>query len=161
MTGREAARDQAFLDLGLYWEHDWTADGAVSRDSRRDWQRKLVNEIEAYVNPLHTDGVTALGGLIQTSGTNERFFVFNPLSWARTDMADYAYPALAPTAIHVIDVATSLEVPSQIVTVDGKTYLRILASDVPSVGYKVFEIQSGGKHHHRRRADGKPNDGRA
>ncbi len=43
----------------------------------------------------------------------------------------------------MIDVATSQEVPSQIVTVDGQTYLRILASDVPSVGYKVFEIQAG------------------
>ena len=29
MHGREAARDLAFNDLGLYWEHDWTADGPV------------------------------------------------------------------------------------------------------------------------------------
>ena len=43
----------------------------------------------------------------------------------------------------MIDVATSQVVPSQIVTVDGQTYLRILASDVPSAGYKVFEIQPG------------------
>jgi alpha-mannosidase len=42
-----------------------------------------------------------------------------------------------------MDVATSQEVPSQIVTVDGQTYLRILASEVPSVGYKVFEIRRG------------------
>lgn len=140
-NGREAARDLAFLNLGLYWEHGWTADGAVPRNSRRDWQRRLATEIEAYVNPLHDDGVTALGSLIQKSGVNQRFFVFNPLSWARTDMVDYAYNG--PADIHVLDVATSQEVPSQIVTVNGKTYLRILAGNVPAVGYKVFEIQAG------------------
>ncbi len=48
MTGREAARDLAFLDLGLYWEHCWTADGpGVTNDQRLAWQRKLVSEIEA------------------------------------------------------------------------------------------------------------------
>ena len=35
MHGREAARDVAFNDLGLYWEHDWTADGPVSRAASR------------------------------------------------------------------------------------------------------------------------------
>ncbi len=142
MTGREAARDLAFLDLGLYWEHCWPADGpTVTNAQRLAWLRRLVNEIEGYVNPLHNDAADALGGMIQKSGSNTRFFVFNPLSWARTDMADYAYSGSAN--IRVIDVATSQEVPSQIVTVDGQTYLRILASNVPSVGYKVFEIQPG------------------
>jgi alpha-mannosidase len=142
MTGREAARDLAFLDLGLYWEHCWSAHGpGVTNDQRLAWLRKLVGEIEGYVNPLHNDAAAALGGMIQKSGSNTRFLVFNPLSWARTDVADYAYTG--STDIHVMDVATSQEVPSQIVTVDGQTYLRILASEVPSVGYKVFEIQAG------------------
>ena len=33
--------------------------------------------------------------------------------------------------------------PSQRVLIDGKHYLRVLAADVPSVGYKVFEIRPG------------------
>jgi alpha-mannosidase len=141
MDGRAAARDLAWMDLGLYWEHSWTANGVVPRNDRRDWQRRLATEIESYVNTLHVDGVTALGGLIQKSGTNQRFFVFNSLSWARTDIADFAYTGA--TLVHVIDVSTGQEVPSQIVTVDGQQYLRILASGIPSVGYKVFEIQAG------------------
>jgi alpha-mannosidase len=140
MNGRTAARDRAFLDLGLYWEHCWTADGPVGQAPRLNWQRKLANEIEAYVNPLHADGVAALGGVIQKSGANERFFVFNPLSWTRTDMADFAYSG--PASVQVVDVGTGQEVLSQIVTVDGQQYLRILASDVPPTGYKVFEIQA-------------------
>lgn len=140
MTGRQAARDRAQIDLGLYWEHDWTADGPAS-GGRAAWQRSLAGEIETYVDTLHADAAAALGGLIQQTGLNPRFYVFNPLSWARTDTADFAYAGATP--VHVIDVSTGLETPSQIVTLNGQPHLRILASDVPPVGYKVYEIRSG------------------
>ena len=141
LDGRQAARDKAMIDFGLYFEHDWTADGPISRDARRNWQRRIANEIGTYVNALHADAAAALGALILKSGTDQRFFVFNPLGWARTDVADFPYAALAP--VHVHDLATGAEVPSQLVTVDGSQRLRILASDVPSVGYRVFEIHDG------------------
>ena len=101
----------------------------------------MATEIETYVNTLYADAATALGGLIQKTGSNTRFYVFNPLSWARTDIADFPYSG--SSNIHVIDLAANQDVPSQIVTIYGATYLRILATNVPSVGYKVFEIQSG------------------
>jgi alpha-mannosidase len=34
MNGRTAQRDSAFLAAGLYYEHDWTADGPVARSTR-------------------------------------------------------------------------------------------------------------------------------
>ena len=43
----------------------------------------------------------------------------------------------------MIDLTSGEEAPSQRVTVDGRPCLRVLASDVPSVGYKVFEIRRG------------------
>ncbi len=141
LDGRQTVRDKATIDFGLYFEHAWTADGPISRDARRDWQRKIAGEIGAYVSALYTDAVSALGGLIQKTGTNQRFFVFNPLGWARTDVADFPYSG--PTPIHVQDLATGGEVPSQVVTVDGVQQVRILATSVPSVGYKVFEIDPG------------------
>lgn len=141
MNGRTDARDLAWMDLGLYWEHDWTADGPVSRQQRRDWQRRLNSEIRSYVDTLAADAASALGSLIPKTGLNTRFFVFNPLSWMRSDYADYPYSG--PTPVHVIDLSTGQETPSQIVTVDNQQRLRILAVDVPSVGYKVFELRSG------------------
>jgi alpha-mannosidase len=50
--------------------------------------------------------------------------------------------------VHVVDLKAGAEVPSQFViikTEDGGTHrcLRILASAIPSVGYKVYEIRSG------------------
>ncbi len=141
LKGREKARDLAFTDLGLYWEHDWTADGPVSRASRAAWQELLAGEIEAYVNPLHADAAARLGVLIQKPASARRFYALNPLGSVRSDFADFAYTGSAN--IHVRDVTTGKDVPRQIVTLEGAGYLRIWASDVPPTGYKAYEILSG------------------
>ncbi len=141
MSSRIAARDKAMLNFGLYYEHNWTADGRVTRAARADWQRKIEGEITAYVNTLHNDAKNQLGTMIAKSGASPRFYVFNSLSWVRTDYADF--PMTTKNAVHVLDLTTGQEVPSQYVTIEGKNRLRILASDVPSVGYKVFEIRNG------------------
>ena len=142
MHGREAAQDLAFMDLGLYWEHDWTADGPVSRSRRAAWEELLASEIEAYVNSLHADASMGLGALIaKPEEKAARFFVFNPLGWARTEHADFAYHG--SKQIHVRDVATGQDAPPQFVNIHGVPYLRILASNVPAAGYKTFEILKG------------------
>ena len=141
MKDHTAARDRAFNGLGLYWEHNWTADGAISRAQRAAWEEQVVGEIEYFVNSIHGEAVVRLGGLIPRPENVNRFFVLNPLGWPRTEAADFAYGGA--NGIHVRDVTTGQDVPHQIVTLKGAQYLRILASDVPSAGYKVFEIQSG------------------
>lgn len=142
LRGRETARDQAFTALGLFWEHDWTADGPVPRARRAAWQEQLAGEIESYVNTLHADAATQLGALIQQpTAQAQRFFVHNPLGWARTDCADFAYNG--PQQIHVRDLTTGHDVPHQFIQQDGVPALRILASEVPPVGYKTFEILGG------------------
>ncbi len=141
LKSREKARDLAFTALGLYWEHDWTADGPISRASRATWQDLLASQIEYYVNPLHADSATRLGALIQKPAASRRFYVLNPLGWVRTDSADMVYTGSAD--IHVRDVSTGKDVPHQLVTLEGIGYLRILASEVPSAGYKTYEILGG------------------
>lgn len=136
----DSLRQTAWTALGLYWEHDWTADGPVKRPVRAAWQRKIAGQITAYVDSLHSRSQRGLGGLIR-GGAERRFYVFNPLGWTRTDVCDYPFADEAP--VRVIDVTTNGEVPSQRVLLDGKTYLRVLARDIPSVGYKVFAIRPG------------------
>ena len=80
-------RDQAWIAYGLYWEHDWTADGPISRDRRAAWQRKIARQITTYVDTLHQRCHDVLSELIHSAGDN-RFFVFNPLGWNRTDVVD-------------------------------------------------------------------------
>ncbi|NTU56949.1 MAG: glycoside hydrolase, partial [Anaerolineales bacterium] len=142
MNGREAARDLAWMNLGLFWEHNFQ--GAPWENHVPNsiaWHRKITGEIEAYVNSLHDDALGSLGAMIQKSGANERFFVFNPLSWVRTDYVDYEYNGAEP--VHVLSVEDEREVPSQFIVRDGKRWLRILAENIPSVGYKVFEVRQG------------------
>ncbi|HET6162361.1 MAG TPA: glycosyl hydrolase-related protein [Planctomycetota bacterium] len=141
MKGRFAARDQAFMDLGLYWEHDWTANGPVPASARAAWQRQLAAEIAAYADGLLADAAAALGRHVALAGANPRFAVFNPLSFERDDVADLPYVPTA--AVHVVDVASGHEVPVQLFTLNGAKQLRILAKDVPAVGYRVYEVVPG------------------
>ncbi len=141
MTSRIAARDKAMLDMGLYFEHDWTADGPITRTTRANWSRQVEGEITSYVDKLYNDARFALGQQISRTGATSRFFVFNPLSWTRTDYADI--PARWNSKVYAVDVATGLEVPSQIVRFGNQKMLRVLAPNVPSAGYKVFEIREG------------------
>lgn len=142
MGNHETARDEAFTDLGLYWEHDWTADGPVTRGQRAAWQNKLAANIDYYVDSIHAEGLLRLGGMIPRPGkTSNRFFVLNPLGWARSEFVDHALKG--PHDIHVRDLSTGKDVPHQIVTLQGRAHVRVHASDVPSAGYKVFEILPG------------------
>ncbi|MEK7403567.1 MAG: glycosyl hydrolase-related protein [Acidobacteriota bacterium] len=141
MTRRAATSQQTWMNLGLYWEHDWTADGPITRDSRAAWHRRLAGEIESYVNTLEADAAAALSRLIRRRGSLPRFYAFNPLGWTRTDVADLPYSGGQP--VKVIDLKTGRETASQVVPIGGKSYLRVLAQDVPAAGYKVFEVRPG------------------
>lgn len=141
MRRHTPARDRAFTNLGLFWEHNWTADGPISRGQRAAWQEELVTGIESYVNAIHAEAVIRLGGMIPRPGKTNRFFVLNPLGWTRTGAADYPYTGAAD--IHVRDLVTGQDVPHQLVKLSGAPHLRVFARDVPSAGYKVFEILPG------------------
>jgi alpha-mannosidase len=143
------------MNLGLYWEHDWTADGElVSRAARAAWQRRLAAQIEGYVETLQREAVSALSRQIRGSPAKMRFFAFNALSWSRTDVADFYWPDpprpglkdlrwANTNAVHVVELMSGDEVPSQILTNNAMRFLRVLARNVPPVGYKVFELRLG------------------
>jgi alpha-mannosidase len=79
--------------------------------------------------------------MIRKEGSRRRFFVFNPLSWSRTGAADLDLGT--ESAVHAVDLASGREAPSQWVGPDGARRLRVWAEDVPSLGYRVFEIVPG------------------
>ena len=143
MTPRAAARDTAFANLGLFWEHNFgmyaPQTGAAGVAGRLVWLERITAEIESYSNTLHSDAAAALATMIRAGSSNPRFFAFNPLSFVRTDVADVPYSG--PLPVSVFNLATNTEVPSQIITIDSVQYLRVLAENIPSVGYLVFEIR--------------------
>lgn len=144
MNGRDAARSEANVAIALSRDHDWTADGAISRAQWAQYQRDNLATIRSYVDTLQDDAIAAISRDVPASASgNPRFWVFNPPgSWSRTDAADLPAPPFAPP-FHVIEVESGAEVPSQSVVVDGQAKVRIWATSVPTVGYKTYEIVPG------------------
>jgi len=144
-AARESDRDQACMNWGIYFEHNFgmigTPMGAPGVAGRLQWYQRLADEIDAYVDGLHADGLAAVGRRIPGGAGTQRFFAFNPLGWTRTDFADFPYAGASP--FHVVDVATQAEVPAQLVTTNGPVRIRILAKNVPSLGYRVYEVRPG------------------
>ncbi|WP_046243320.1 glycosyl hydrolase-related protein [Hymenobacter terrenus] len=134
------ARDLAWEGFGMYWEHNWTGDGPVKQPVRAQWQDKIQRNISSYVDSLHALAARTLGSQLKRAAA-PHFYVFNPLSWSRNDVADFAYAG--PYPVRVLDLTTKQEVPSQLITKAGGKFLRIYAENIPSVGYKVFELQPG------------------
>ncbi|MCB0217711.1 MAG: glycoside hydrolase [Chloroflexi bacterium] len=147
MTGREAEREEAWVALGLYWEHDFGMVGPPSGliDARIAWQRRLADRVEGYVTRLGSDAAAWLGSAIPTAGASApRYYVFNPLGFARSDVVDL--PHADPATCHVIDLATGRELPSQSIagrTREAPRQLRVLAEAVPALGYRVYEVRPG------------------
>lgn len=142
MRQHAGSRDQANIALGLFWEHNWMVGGGfITRAQRAAWQEMLAGRIESYVNSLQQAATQRLGQLISRPDKTQRFFVLNPLGWKRTDAADFAYDGT--TDIHIHDLAADRDVPHQIVEHKGARFLRILASDLPAAGYKIYEIRPG------------------
>ncbi len=137
----EEMRRTAWMALGLYYEHNWTADGPVKKDERAAWQRKVEAQLSNYVDSLFNRSQRVLGSFINNKKNRNRFYAFNPLSWERTDVCDFPYSGTK--TIKVTDIHTNKEVPSQIIAKAGKQYVRILASNVPSLGYRVYQIAEG------------------
>jgi alpha-mannosidase len=135
-------KEQAWIACGLFFEHNWTADGPITRKQRADWQRKMAHQLTSYVDTLYNLSQARLGELISNPAKKqETFYVYNPLGWSRTDYCDYLYNG--PANIAIVDQLGSTEVPFQFIQTKDKTFLRILASDIPSLGYKVFAIKKG------------------
>lgn len=142
MDASKALRENAWMRMGLFWDHSLTADSPViSRSVRAAWQREIAAEITSYAVTLENSAAQALGNLIDRRGISECYYVFNPLSWNRTDYADL--PSNPGGAFHVVDVSSGDEVPSQLVTIGGATRVRILASNVPSVGFRLYAVMHG------------------
>lgn len=136
-------REEAWLACGLYFEHDWTSDGpTITRKQRADWQRRIAGHLSSYVDTLYNLSLSRLGELIaKPDKASELFFVFNPLGWTRSDYSDYQYDGSSD--IKVVDRTSTQEVPFQFITRKNVKYIRILAREVPSLGYKIYEIKKG------------------
>ncbi len=142
LNGRQAARDDAYTRMALYFEHNVCGGGpGVTTDERVNFQERTAQAIENYVNGYLEDARIALGARIDLPSANiPRFYVFNQLGIRRTDIAEY--PVAANQAYDVVDLTTGQVVPSQIIQRSGNTFIQLTARNVPPFGYKVFGLRT-------------------
>jgi alpha-mannosidase len=144
--------------------------GAVSYPSTKvkmSWDKILVNQFhdilpgssidqvynEAYddaelaLNHLNNSMNYGLQGIASRADTTVTsgipVLVFNPLSWSRNDLVqtDVTFTS-APASVRIYDDA-GIEIPCQVLSINGNTAKVIFeASNVPSIGYKVFRAES-------------------
>ncbi len=142
LSVREGERDRAFLNMGLYYEHDWTANSGLAIETREDFQRETADQIFGYVENFYSDALGSLTSQISDiGGPGVGFMVFNPLSWVRTEVA--MLPLEGDDPVKVIDPLTMNEVPSQRVETEQGPMLAVLATEIPSVGYKALRLVPG------------------
>lgn len=107
-----------------------------------DAARKYA-EAQRFSRDVVRDSLLEIAAHVATHGTS--VMVFNPLSWKRTDMVEVE--AQLPSAMKSLTVLApdGKALPSELLSNDAKTNrvrVRFLATDVPAVGYKVFQLSS-------------------
>ncbi|NLE45292.1 MAG: hypothetical protein GX620_11270 [Chloroflexi bacterium] len=130
--------EQGWMNTIYLADHAWNGANDVNRALnarlRREWQVAANSAFDAVID----DGLCALAAQIPAEEEG-RFAVFNGLGWPRSGVV--RIPGENSGAA-VVDVETGDPVASQVALEDGKPVLCFEARDVPSVGYRVFELQS-------------------
>ena len=141
-NSRQIDRDFAHMNLGLYWEHDWTADNhEAMRKKREVWQRRLADQISHYVDELHDSALQALGDRIPGKQNSHRFAVFNSLGWKRggkvtIDLSGVPEKAfLSKWEVKDLESGESLPLSDQ-----SRDSLTFHATDIPPMGYRIVEL---------------------
>jgi len=140
---------EAYELATLYDEHTWGAynsiDDPQSELARSQWTLKSAFAYEAREasRTLLRRGTEALARLISADGDYE-FAVFNPLSWARTDVVRVTLPASplreAKGKLRIVDRRLGSEAKFQVMSDDT---ILVVARDIPSMGYAVFSVGPG------------------
>ncbi|MBN2577814.1 MAG: hypothetical protein JXB10_02400 [Pirellulales bacterium] len=136
---------QAYHRLLLFHEHtqgpDNVFDGSRENTQRVETEqaelREMADDAKFFADRARKIALDRLAGLV-TTRAERTVIVFNPLNHVRTDLVRIPAADLGKNA-GLADAATGKEVPWQR---EGET-ICLVASDVPSLGYKSFRVVSG------------------
>jgi alpha-mannosidase len=138
----ERLRD-AWIRVLWHQFHDDLTGTCIPQAYQFSWNDELVSANQ--FGSVLTSSTSALAGMLDTSGLGIPLVVYNPLSMARRDPveATVEFKGPAPAAIHVLDHATQREVLVQVLWRQGNKARILFLADVPSIGFKVFEVSKG------------------
>jgi alpha-mannosidase len=129
---------EGWTNLSMLADHAWNgandANRSLNTALRREWIACTARSFDRVIE----GGLARLGEHIRNDGQNRRVVVFNGLPWSR----DGVFTLKNMTEeVEVFDVASGEKVKSQTSIENGKRRLEVKVDSVPSVGYRVFELQ--------------------
>ncbi len=136
----EEMKQRFIFALSTYWIHSWTADGPITKKQLATWAKGEQKAIADYVDTLYERAKQKLANKIISAEGKQQFYVLNAMNWQRNDFADIEYSG--NENVEIIDLLNLQNIDYQVIKNDGGQFLRIFAKDIPSVGYKVFEIRN-------------------
>jgi len=120
--------------------------GVIYKDAQRDYDVVRWTTEDATTSALKTISAQIQTGNTQTGAASAGVpvMVFNPLAWARTDLAtvDIQMPAAPSAGLAVID-AQGKPLRFQELSKDSSTHtyhLLVEATNIPSLGYEVLHV---------------------
>jgi alpha-mannosidase len=111
---------------------------AVYVDAMRDHE-----EVRRAGHEMLQDSLAELAAHARTAGPGVPVVLFNPLSWARTDVVEVEAQFSGPVAALEVRGPSGAPALAEIVSNDAETHrllVRFLAEDVPPLGYSVFHL---------------------
>jgi alpha-mannosidase len=120
--------------------HDDLTGTSIPMAYQFSWNDELVS-LNQFAGIL-TDAVRNVSASLDTRTKGIPLVVYNPVAVARQEPveATVQFPLRAPAAVRVVDHSTGREALSQVLSVSGRSARILFLADVPSVGFKVFEV---------------------
>jgi hypothetical protein len=142
----KAELNAIWKNIELFAEHTWTAGNSVSQpDSEEAVKQLAVKDSRATEAQLQIEDLTnrSMGQLVnEVHIPAKTLVVFNALNWKR----DAFVEADLDEDAELVDLTTQAPVPLEVLSrKQGFVHVRFMASDLPPVGYKCFQIRTLGK----------------
>jgi len=111
---------------------------AVYRDAARDYA-----EVRRIGREVLSEAMRELADRIHTKGPGLPLIVFNPLSWARTDVVEATLVFPDPVSDVEVRDPRGRRLIAEVIARDpeaNRVTVRFIAEDVPPLGYAVFRV---------------------
>ncbi len=136
----ERLRD-AWIRFLWHQFHDDLTGTSLPQAYQFSWNDELVSANQ-FAGVL-TSATAAVAKTLDTRTNGIPLVVYNPTSAQRRDIVeatvDFGGPA--PANVRVIDRVSGRDVPAQVLSTQGNKARILFAGEVPSVGFKVFEVK--------------------
>jgi len=145
-AGRDYPGDRlraAWIRVLWHQFHDDLTGTCIPQAYQFSWNDELVSANQ-FAGVL-TSSTSAIAENLDTRAQGIPLVVYNPLSTVRRDPveATVEFKAAAPAAIRVIDRVTGRAALTQVLERTGRKARILFLADMPSVGFKVFEVLPG------------------